>query len=99
MNSDRIKEIQEGTAYPESVSVMLALKQVWNECEQEQVKKCNKHGVMASLPDISLMQAESIVLEKQSAIDVDCKIDHTEIGLLFMEGYYYAKRKLEGNEP
>ena len=38
MNSDRIKEIQEGTAYPESVSVMLALKQVWNECEQEQVK-------------------------------------------------------------
>ena len=35
MNSDRIKEIQETTAYPESVSVMLALKQVWNECEQE----------------------------------------------------------------
>lgn len=35
MTSDRIKEIQETTAYPESVSVMLALKQVWNECEQE----------------------------------------------------------------
>ena len=35
MNSDRIKEIQETTAYPESTSVMLALKQVWNECEQE----------------------------------------------------------------
>jgi hypothetical protein len=34
MNSDRIKEIQETTAYPDSVSVMLALKQVWNECEQ-----------------------------------------------------------------
>ena len=41
MNSDRIKEIQETTAYPESVSVMLALKQVWNECEQEQVKNLN----------------------------------------------------------
>jgi len=38
MNSDRIKEIQEATAYPESTSVMTALKQVWNECEQEQVK-------------------------------------------------------------
>ena len=37
MNSDRIKEIQEQTAYPESVSVMVALKQVWNECEQEQL--------------------------------------------------------------
>ena len=37
MNSERIKEIQEQTAYPESVSVMIALKQVWNECEQEQL--------------------------------------------------------------
>lgn len=41
MNSDRIKEIQDTTTYPESVSVMLALKQVWNECEQEQVKNLN----------------------------------------------------------
>ena len=37
MTSERIKEIQEQTAYPESVSVMIALKQVWNECEQEQL--------------------------------------------------------------
>ena len=35
MNSERIKEIQEGTAYPESLSVYLALLQVWNECQQE----------------------------------------------------------------
>ena len=35
MTSERIKEIQEQTAYPESRSVMLALNQVWNECEQE----------------------------------------------------------------
>ena len=35
MNSDRIKEIQQTTAYPESVSVKQALLQVWNECEQE----------------------------------------------------------------
>jgi len=34
MNSDRIKEIQETTAYPDSVSVKQALLQVWNECEQ-----------------------------------------------------------------
>ena len=38
MNSDRIKEIQETTAYPESVSVKQALLQVWNECEQQQNK-------------------------------------------------------------
>jgi hypothetical protein len=35
MNSDRIKEIQKGTAYPDSISVMQALTQVWNEVEQE----------------------------------------------------------------
>ena len=35
MNSQRIKEIQETTAYPESVSVKQTLLQVWNECEQE----------------------------------------------------------------
>jgi len=36
MTSERIKEIQEQTAYPESVSVKQALLQVWKECEQEQ---------------------------------------------------------------
>ncbi len=35
MTSERIKEIQSETAYPQSVSVMLALKKVWNECAQE----------------------------------------------------------------
>ena len=35
MDSDRIKEIQETTAYPQSVSVHQALLQVWNECEQD----------------------------------------------------------------
>jgi hypothetical protein len=35
MDSDRIKELQEQTAYPESLSVYKALLQVWNECQQE----------------------------------------------------------------
>jgi len=34
MNSDRIEAIQKESAYPESVSVQLALLQVWTECEQ-----------------------------------------------------------------
>lgn len=38
MTSERIKEIQEQTAYPQSVSVMRALNQVWNECEQDSTK-------------------------------------------------------------
>jgi hypothetical protein len=39
MTSERIKEIQKTTAYPDSVGVMLALNQVWNECAQEQGKE------------------------------------------------------------
>jgi len=35
MNSERIKEIHQGTAYPNSISVHQALLQVWNECAQE----------------------------------------------------------------
>jgi vacuolar-type H+-ATPase subunit E/Vma4 len=39
MTSERIREIQEQTAYPESRSVHQALLQVWNECEQENNKQ------------------------------------------------------------
>lgn len=35
MNTDRIKEIQKATIYPESKNVQWALLQVWNECQQE----------------------------------------------------------------
>ena len=38
MTTERIKEIQSKTAYPESASVQQALLQVWNEVEQEQLR-------------------------------------------------------------
>ena len=44
MNTDRIKEIQQETAYPESVSVQQALLKVWNETEQEQLRKYDVIG-------------------------------------------------------
>ena len=34
MNTERIKEIQKETAYPDSISVQQALLKVWNECTQ-----------------------------------------------------------------
>ena len=37
MTADRIKEIQDETAFPDSVSVCQALMKVWNECEQERM--------------------------------------------------------------
>jgi RNA polymerase-binding transcription factor DksA len=39
MTTDRIKEIQMATAYPNSQSVQQALLQVWNECIQESYTK------------------------------------------------------------
>lgn len=38
MNTDRIKEIQQETAYPKSVSVQQALLKVWNETAQERLR-------------------------------------------------------------
>ena len=35
MTSDRIDEIIKATAYPESQSVYLAMRQVWNEVQQD----------------------------------------------------------------
>jgi hypothetical protein len=39
MTTDRIKEIQDKTFFPDSVSVCQALLQVWNECEQDKKDK------------------------------------------------------------
>jgi hypothetical protein len=39
MNIERIKEIQQETAYPDSVSVQQALLKVWNECQQKEMYK------------------------------------------------------------
>ena len=55
MTTERIKEIQSKTDYPESVSVQQALLQVWNECEQEQLRL---HNVRLSLPDAKQAVAE-----------------------------------------
>ena len=44
MTTDRIKEIQSKTAYPDSISVQQALLQVWNECVQEQLRIANVSG-------------------------------------------------------
>lgn len=55
MTSERIKAIQETTAYPESVSVKQALLQVWNECEQE------KQGWVKIDEDYKMLPLRSVV--------------------------------------
>lgn len=45
MDSERIKEIQAETAYPQSRSVQQALLKVWNECEQKQDRRYSEEEV------------------------------------------------------
>jgi hypothetical protein len=72
MNSDRIKEIQQETAYPDSVSVKQALLKVWNECEQEKAVKNN-----AVLPHVSGSTSHEKKCnrgdDKFDCIDIACK--------------------------
>jgi hypothetical protein len=60
MTSDRIKEIQEGTAYPNSRSVYQALFQVWNECGQEQSKNIQTEKIKAQIQILDWIQEEEI---------------------------------------
>ena len=62
MNTDRIKEIQEETAYPESVSVQQALLKVWNETEQEQLRIA---AVLKSLPDSDEIRMKARELDEK----------------------------------
>jgi hypothetical protein len=62
MNTDRIKEIQQETAYPESVSVQQALLKVWNECEQEQLRI---GAVIKSLPDSDEIRMKARELDEK----------------------------------
>lgn len=71
MNTDRIKEIQQETAYPESVSVQQALLKVWNECEQEQLRICVVSGQLEALrKDFCLWYyAQSQPLDAHKVVD------------------------------
>lgn len=62
MNTDRIKEIQEETAYPESVSVQQALLKVWNETEQEQLRVA---AIIKSLPDSGEIRMKARELDEK----------------------------------
>ena len=56
MNTDRIKEIQEKTAYPNSVSIQQALLQVWNECEQDNKdKKYTEEDIIKAIDDLGFI--------------------------------------------
>jgi len=49
MTANRIKEIQDETAFPDSVSVCQALMKVWNECEQQAERMYSEEEVKSIL--------------------------------------------------
>ena len=70
MNSDRIKEIQMQTAYPQSVSVHQALLKVWNECEQKKVKMFTKEN-MYELADV--LKKSALRLENLNVMELEAR--------------------------
>lgn len=67
MTSDRIREIQKTTAYPNSVSVKQALLQVWNECGQEN-NKYSEEDLLDLLMFIEVPKKKSHVKEIKSVL-------------------------------
>lgn len=59
MSSERIKEIQQKTAYPESVSVQQALLQVWRECGSFRPQPAEIEKVMAEKFELQKIFDES----------------------------------------
>jgi len=67
MNSERIKEIQEQTAYTESISVHQALLQVWNECQQESNKDIESYkNRIRVLESLNFKYREKLGLSNES---------------------------------
>ena len=66
MDSTRIQEIQQKTAYPDSKSVQQALLQVWNECAQEQAQLIELYKrEVATLTDLAThLREELLKLQK-----------------------------------
>jgi len=65
MTSERIKEIQQQTAYPDSVSVQQALLQVWNECSQlPQQQTFVSKGSDDTLKDYHIVDTNEMVFPK-----------------------------------
>lgn len=71
MTSDRIKEIQQKTAYPGSVSVKGALLTVWNECEQENSKCAERIKIQFAIGILHELLEEIAVGSKESKIISD----------------------------
>ena len=89
MTSERIKEIQKSTAYPESVSVQQALLQVWNECER---------GWKVAQPSATADEKTDHDLSKIADDWATNMPVNTGIRTAFVHGYKYAVKPVAERE-
>lgn len=68
MNIDRIREIMNETAYPESRSVAAALSKVWNECQQENSIRIEELEWKLEDAGIKLENARMQIIELESEL-------------------------------
>jgi hypothetical protein len=68
MTTERIKEIQLETAYPESLSVQQALLKVWNECEQAQQQQQRIIEMMQLFEQLEVILASGQSIHPDSVI-------------------------------
>lgn len=74
MNSDRIKKLQEQTAFPDSVSVRQALLQVWNECQQE------------NNIELAALRKENEELKSKGRFEIPTDKQMIDLAILFNDG-------------
>jgi hypothetical protein len=87
MTSERIKEIQQQTAYPDSISVQQALLQVWNECSQLPQQEISDGVIPPNSFILSLNREEPIIIIDEEGFKYKGELikDSGEIYKLFKE--------------
>ena len=86
MKTDRIKEIQQKTAYPDSISVQQALLKVWNECEQrDKTTITAKTAERILLKVLSMCEMSEITDDKQREAIAEIKNELKEHVIEFLD--------------
>ena len=66
MTSERIKEIQQQTAYPDSISVQQALLQVWNECSQLPQQEISDEEIEKWAKEYTCKEYEKLIFDYEN---------------------------------
>jgi len=103
MTAERIKEIQQQTAYPDSISVQQALLQVWNECSKVSQPEISDEEALRLAKEIN---KQPMIFVPYEISDEDIKrgikreylFSNSEEKRLMIEGAIWYKEQLKQNK-